>query len=770
MKTKRLPILALCLSFPVLLGGCSLKSMLQNLFHKKKDPIFYNVSFDSNGGPEIESITVEQGKLIPEPEEPTKDYYGFCYWVDENEEPWFFDEYTVSSDMTLYAVWEKFDYSKILINEICSKSRTCFVDKYEEESDWIELYNSSDRKINLFDCYISKTDDFLAGYKFENYFIEPESYLVVVASGRNIKMYEGEHHLPFTLSNKKEGSIFFTSPYKEQVSLNFPALKDDISYGRFASEYSMLKPSPGKNNETVYVEKQILPAPTFSVASGMYADEFDLEITSAEGYDIYYTIDSATPQLTSSKYETPIHIYDKSSEDDVLAKRVDITPGLDSYVPEEPIRKCMVVKAVCFDAEGNYSPVVSSSYWIGQSDFIANGVAVMSISTDFDNLFDYEKGIYCNGKIYDDWKNSQDYDPDLVDYLRPTNYTQKGFAWERQGSLTFLNHKHNLKCEQSVGMRIRGGFTRSYGKKGFNLYSRFLYDGKSKFDFKFNDKKCESIAVRCGNNPWFSATDPISSMLAKNANLNVATQDNTPTYLYLNGEYWGFYYICDKYDSKFLEETFDVEDAMMCKDMEMEEGYKTDISYFEDAIDTIGEDILTTSGYQKFTNSFDVSSFIDYLAFISYTDAFDHDLFTRNSGYWRSREKISENEYGDNRIRFMLYDNDLGLGIVDDYTHYPNAFSYIKADQKQKYLFQCQSFVEQFVTRAKEISTILSDSTNIDAATSFYSSISPLLNQNNLRWHGRENMNQDTMFDTISEFLSNRKTYFDGFVDSLVAS
>lgn len=64
------------------------------------------VSFDSNGGSNVDNQVVELGSAIIEPTEPTKDGYDFMGWYMDQEFSiaWNFED-AVMNDMTLYAQW-----------------------------------------------------------------------------------------------------------------------------------------------------------------------------------------------------------------------------------------------------------------------------------------------------------------------------------------------------------------------------------------------------------------------------------------------------------------------------------------------------------------------------------------------------------------------------------------------------------------------------------------------------------------------------------------
>ena len=67
----------------------------------------YTVSFNSNGGSDVTSQTVQEGSGITQPANPTKSGYTFSAWYKEDTltNLWDFSNDTVSSNITLYAKW-----------------------------------------------------------------------------------------------------------------------------------------------------------------------------------------------------------------------------------------------------------------------------------------------------------------------------------------------------------------------------------------------------------------------------------------------------------------------------------------------------------------------------------------------------------------------------------------------------------------------------------------------------------------------------------------
>ena len=70
----------------------------------------YTVTFDSNGGSEVNSQEVEELKCITKPTNPVKDGYTFDGWY-VNDERWVFSGYLVTEDITLKAKWNVNTYT-----------------------------------------------------------------------------------------------------------------------------------------------------------------------------------------------------------------------------------------------------------------------------------------------------------------------------------------------------------------------------------------------------------------------------------------------------------------------------------------------------------------------------------------------------------------------------------------------------------------------------------------------------------------------------------
>ena len=84
----------------------------------------FTITFDTQGGSEVKSITIAEGETITLPSNPTKEGYVFDGWYLSDE---FIEKFnatqTISSDITVYAKWKEDYYSKGLNYELINDKR-----------------------------------------------------------------------------------------------------------------------------------------------------------------------------------------------------------------------------------------------------------------------------------------------------------------------------------------------------------------------------------------------------------------------------------------------------------------------------------------------------------------------------------------------------------------------------------------------------------------------------------------------------------------------
>lgn len=74
------------------------------------EPGYYVVSFESNGGSFVKSQTIQKGKKVTKPTDPTREGYAFAGWYKDKDlkNKFDFDVDTISNHTVLYAKWLKY--------------------------------------------------------------------------------------------------------------------------------------------------------------------------------------------------------------------------------------------------------------------------------------------------------------------------------------------------------------------------------------------------------------------------------------------------------------------------------------------------------------------------------------------------------------------------------------------------------------------------------------------------------------------------------------
>jgi len=414
--------------------------------------------------------------------------------------------------------------------------------------------------------------------------------------------------------------------------------------------------------------------PEFSAESGFYSGEFDLALSAAEGSKIYYTTDGSEPTTSSQVYTAPIKIKNRTNEPNVYSA-IQTTTDNNRYVPSN-VTKGTIVKAFSVDRDGKASEVVSHSYFTGiniNSQY--SGFPVISLTIDPDDFFDYDRGIYVPGKIFDDFLKSGQRNP-MQPWTDEANYTQKGKDWERRVYFEIFENDGNLAHAQYLGARIAGNATRSSIIKSLKLYAREDYGKKSvkyelipdaytKTDGSVRDKYGK-FRIRNGGNDLGYAQfrdNYIQSLVRDRA---FDTQASRPAVLFINGEFFGVYTLQEDYCDTYIENVYgiDKKNAVIIETgKEVGEGVDEDINLWNDLINFAkSNDLSTAENYAKINQMIDIQNYIDYNCtqiFIANQDWMNND---NNYRAWRART-TSDLPYEDGKWRWMLYDTEYSTSL-----------------------------------------------------------------------------------------------------------
>ena len=378
----------------------------------------------------------------------------------------------------------------------------------------------------------------------------------------------------------------------------------------------------------------------FSARGGFYEDVFSLEMFNYyPQYHIRYTTNGNRPTAQSPVYDGPLMLDAENYSKSDIYTIVNCPSG--EFFAVDSVERCIVIRAAVFNDAGQcVSQVVTNSYFIKALGCDTHGLPVVSLCADSLDLFDYHRGIFVPGA----WCS-----PTMP--LWTGNYFCKGREWERRCNVEFYEHD-NRGINQEAGLRTHGGASRRYQQKGMKLYAREEY-GKKRFKHTFfSDTPIDNIKhfnlkpFRGSNWLQTGLNDAFSHRVARLLDIDVlGTRAVT---VFLNGEYWGVYYMEEATDGHYLEDHYGV-DPDSCNIIKnwttLDSGDDTGWCDLYGWMETA--DLSQPEDYDYLCSKIDMHNFVDYLIFELYSANVDWPA--NNVRCW---------QIDDMKWRWMFFDGD----------------------------------------------------------------------------------------------------------------
>lgn len=354
----------------------------------------------------------------------------------------------------------------------------------------------------------------------------------------------------------------------------------------------------------------------FSSGGGFYDESFQISLGCLySNHHIRYSTNGSSPDRFSAIYTHPLTLDEELYSRSNLYTIVNCVPS--TFFQADSVEQAIVIRAAVFNENDScISPVVTNSYFIRSLGCDTHNLPVLSIVTDSLSLFDFETGIFIPGVHYDPANPKQ-----------TGNYYQRGREWERLANMEFYE-TDNSGINQSCGLRTHGGASRRYQQKGMRLYAREEY-GIKKFNHRFFEstpidkfKRLNLHPFNCSKWLQTGAQEYLSQTAASNLDIDVLGVRQIV--VFLNGEYWGIYTLEESPDERYLESHYDVdlEKVNIIKYWELcQYGDSTDWTSFKEWMRNADLSQPEDSAYAY--SRIDVSNFIDYMLFETYTANID---------------------------------------------------------------------------------------------------------------------------------------------------
>lgn len=700
----------------------------------------------------------------------------------------------------------------LVINEMITSNANVITDDDGSYEDWVEFYFDGPIAINLVGYGL--TDDSTIPYKwiFPEYWIEPGEHLLIWCSDKNRTDINFPLHTNFKISSG--GEVITLTDNNGVLVDSYPAVlvPQNFTYGRETDGSSNFvyfpEPTPGETNNTATGYSEVLSPPSFSIAGGVFSSDQIVTLSHPDPtVTIVYTIDGSDPEISnlsgttydykneyiqepgqsngpflqnnfqSLTYTTPLTIVDRTAEPNDLAKMSSTFSNDPSYyLPSFPVLKGTVIRARAFKTGALTSQIVTNSYFVVPGGLSSFSTPIMSISLSENKFFDYEDGIYVAGKDFDDWRLAN---PTLSvedDFLYSGNYSRRGDETEQVGSLNYIVNGIPV-LNQNVGIRIHGGFTRTFESKSLRLYARSEY-GQSAFNYPIFQGSTYSsfkrLIMRNSGNDFYRTMykDALAQRIVKHMRFNI--QEYQPTVTFLNGEYWGILNIRERFDKYYFERVYNIGEFdidILENESIVEEG---DSEHYDNMIAFVSNNSLVNeSNYEYVKTQMDPDSFIDY--YVAEIYLANQDWPGNNVAYFRKRTDAYEPNapYGqDGRWRWLLFDVDgafgyyyenidfnmLAFATEEDGPEFPNpAWSTLLFRR----LLENESFKIDFINRfADMMNTTFLPERIISISDEMKTVIEPEMQRHISRWNSVDNMDDWQYYiSNVEDFVNQRAPF-----------
>lgn len=497
-------------------------------------------------------------------------------------------------------------------------SNSTFDDGDGNSSDWIEIHNRNNLSLDLSGYHLTDDATNLTKWTFPpGTTLAPDEYRVVFASGTGVPDSAGNLHTNFSLNAGGE-YLALVAPdgltVAQEFAPSYPPQKTDASY---STDGYRLLPTPGAAN-TGTPQAGFVRDTTFDIDRGHFTAPFAVTIESnTPDAEIFYTTDGTDPSPDNGTlYLAPVAVNTTTILRAAAFKDGFIPTNIDtqSYLfledvirqPNNPPNTTTSWAGRIADYEMDPQVIDDPAY---ASEIIPALQKFPSLSITMD-----PEGFYGANGIYQ-------------------NPQSEGPAWERPVSAELISHDGSEAGFQiDAGMRVQGGSSRNPDTPKHSLSLRFRTEygqGKLRYNL-FRDspqgrtavQKFDYLQLRANYNYGFSHRHFWQCDKAQ-YNRDTFTNDlflemgnvgvhGRWTHLYINGIYWGLYYLHERPDQDYMEAYFGGEDTDYDAINKGQAQGGTLTRYSAMAAISRGN-IASNTVYETLQTHLNLDSFIDYM-------------------------------------------------------------------------------------------------------------------------------------------------------------
>jgi hypothetical protein len=536
----------------------------------------------------------------------------------------------VSSSLTVSVEHNKAKAGSLVINEVMASNIDQFVSPAFNFDGWVELYNPTDKAVELSGIYISDNSADLKQW------CTPATIGAIPAHGFKTVWFDSNalngNQAPFKL-DVDGGSLYISDDNGDMLAeVDYPEGMQRVSYARTTDggdTWGLTStPTPAASNASADFATEQLDAPAVDTDSRLFTSAFQAQVTIPEGATLRYTTDGTLPTLAN---------------------------GATSETGLFDISQTAIYRFRLFQSGKLASTVTTRSYIYKDKDY---ALPVVSVVADPDFLYDDSLGVYVkgtNGRPGNGYSTACNWNMD----------------WERPVNLSWITADNEMGLNQDVNLEMCGGWSRAYSPHSFKLKGEKKMGGNKNLDYPFFTAKPyirnRTLQIRNGGNDTSCRIkDAALETIAQTSGIDLDIQSYQPAHEFINGKYIGVLNVREPNNKHYVYANYGWDDDEIDQfEMSPDSGYVQKCGT-DEAFNTwynLSANAADEATYEEIKNLVDIDEYINYMAL---------ELYLGNTDWPRNNIK-GFRQSPDGRFRFVSFDLDnVAINTSSAFTDFMN--------------------------------------------------------------------------------------------------
>lgn len=519
----------------------------------------------------------------------------------------------------------------VKINELMAANVDVYRDPSTNFGSWVELYNPTDKGVQLGGLYVSDDPANLKKHRLIDTYGPLPAHGYAVLNFDHFEVFTKESYRQINDKLDCDGGTIIVSDGENILAeVTYPEAISRVSYALTkdgGSEWGTTDvPTPGASNATSVFSTKQLKKPEVDTPAKLFSGSLNIKVDIPEGTTLRYTIDGTTPTLTN---------------------------GDTSADGKFNVRYSTSYRFRLFQDGMLASPVVTRTYIKNEQ---SEPFPIISIVTDMNNLFGDEIGMFEYSK-YGRLGNGVD------------NLYNGNMDWDRPVNFEYITTKNECVISQECDFSACGGWSRAWSPHSFKLKAGKAYELNNTFAYQFFGTEKDNPAVEYGKSYLKHKTlqirnggndnnarikDAAVQQVVASSGLYVEHQAWQPVHVYINAMPYAVLNMREPNNKHHGYANYGIDSDVMdqfevCADSGyvQKEGTKDSFNKWYELAKTASSE----ESYNEICKLVDIDEYINYMATEFYLGSDD----------WPHNNVKAYRDQNDGKFRFVLFDLDFAL-------------------------------------------------------------------------------------------------------------